>query len=86
MATEKELQKASEDNLAALTKKNKLITESNKVLSSVTKLETQIENSKKKSSAYHNQLRMNSKAQEMVYLVALRVWSLVYLVVLLVVS
>ena len=47
MATEKELQKASEDNLAALTKKNKLITESNKVLSSVTKLETQIENSKK---------------------------------------
>ena len=48
MATEKELQKASEDNLAALTKKNKLITESNKVLSSVTKLETQIENSKKR--------------------------------------
>ena len=47
MATEKELQKASEDNLAALTKKNKLMTESNKVLSSVTKLETQIENSKK---------------------------------------
>ena len=47
MATEKELQKASEDNLAALTKKNKLITESNKVLSSVTKLETQIENAKK---------------------------------------
>jgi len=47
MATERELLKASEDNLAALTKKNKLITESNKVLSSVTKLETQIENSKK---------------------------------------